>query len=145
MKSLMKRQSNDVGSRMLDSWFEDFFTAPSMFANRSEEFIPRVDIRDAEDHLAMTFEVPGMKKEDIKVSVKEGLLTVAGQREVSREENNEMYVRREIQSGGFSRQFSLPKTVRTDDVSAEYKNGILEIKLAKLEEAKPKEVEIKIS
>ena len=145
MKNLVKRQSNDVGSRMLDSWFEDFFTAPSIFANRTEEFIPRVDIRDAEDHLAMTFEVPGMKKEDIKVSVKEGILTVSGSREIAHEDSNEQYVRREIQSGAFSRQFSLPKTVRTDNVSAEYKNGILEVRLAKLEEAKPKEVEIKVS
>lgn len=145
MKSLMKRQSNDVGSRLLDTWFEDFFTAPSIFANRTDEFMPRVDIRDAEDHLAMTFEVPGMKKDDIKVSVKEGILTVSGSREFTSEEENERYVRREIQSGSFSRQFSLPKTVRTDNVNAEYKNGILEIRLAKLEEAKPKEVEIKVS
>ena len=145
MKSLMKRQSNDVGSRLLDTWFEDFFTAPSIFANRTDEFMPRVDIRDAEDHLAMTFEVPGMKKDDIKVSVKEGILTVSGSREITSEEDHERYVRREIQSGSFSRQFSLPKTVRTDNVNAEYKNGILEIRLAKLEEAKPKEVEIKVS
>jgi len=144
MTNLMKRQNNEVGSRLLDPWFEDFFAAPSIFATRETEFTPRVDIRDAEDHLAMTFEVPGMKKEDFKVSVKEGILTVSGSREMENTQENEHWVRREIQSGTFSRQFTLPKTVRTDSINAEYKNGILEIRLAKLEEAKPKEVEIKV-
>ena len=145
MKSLMKRQTNDLGSRLLDPFFEDFFSAPSLFARSGSDFVPRVDIRDAGDHLTLSFEVPGMKKEDFKVSVKDNMLTVSGTREEREEESTESYVRREIQTGSFCRQFALPPTVRVDNIGAEYKNGILTVSLAKLEEAKPKEIDVKIS
>lgn len=145
MKSLMNRPNSVPGNRLLDPFFEDFFSAPSLFARADSDFVPRVDIRDSKDHLTLSFEVPGMKKEDFKVSVKDNILSVSGSREVRDEESNEQYIRREIQTGSFCRQFTLPPTVRVDNIDAQYKNGILAVSLAKLEEAKPKEIEIKIS
>ena len=145
MKSLMKRQSGELGSHLLDPFFEDFFSAPGMFARSASDFVPRVNIRDTGDHLSLSFEVPGMKKEDFKVAVKDNILSVSGSRDINEEEDNEQYIRREIRTGSFCRQFTLPHTVRVDNIGAEYKNGILTVLLAKLEEAKPKEIEIKIS
>ena len=145
MRNLMKRQTNDLGSRLLDPLFEDFFSAPSLFARNSTDFVPRVDIRDTGDHLTLAFEVPGMAKEDFKVSVKDNMLTVCGTREEREEQETDRHIRREIQTGSFCRQFTLPPTVRVDTIGAEYKNGILTVSLAKLEEAKPKEIEVRIS
>ena len=129
----------------MDRVFGDFFTVPT-FANDSEaEFMPRVNIRDTKDNVVLSFELPGMEKKDIKVVVKDGNLIVSGQRELRNEEKDETFIRSEIRTGKFCRSFSLPETVNPENVGADYKNGILEIKLTKLEEVKPKEIEVKVS
>jgi HSP20 family protein len=143
MKSLMKRPAET--NRWLDPLFEDFFSAPSLFSRWDSDFTPRVDIVETKDHLMMTFEVPGMEKNDIKVQIKDNVLSISGDRESRTEDSHENYIRREIRSGSFCRQFTLPRTVDTNTINAEYKNGILEVRLDKLEEAKPKEIEIKVS
>ena len=143
MKSLMKRPAE--ANRWLDPLFEDFFSAPALFNRWDSEFTPRVDIRETEDHMLMSFEVPGMDKKDIKVQIKDNVLSISGSRESKSEDSGENYVRREIKSGSFCRQFTLPRTVDTGSIKAEYKNGILEVRLDKLEEAKPKEIDIKVS
>jgi len=143
MKSLMKRTPET--NRWLDPFFEDFFSAPSMFNRWESEYTPRVDIVEKEDYLSMSFEVPGMDKKDIKVQIKDNILSISGNRESKSEENGDSYVRREIRTGSFCRQFTLPRTVDTSAIKAEYKNGILEVRLDKREEAKPKEIDIKVS
>jgi HSP20 family protein len=145
MKSLMKGQTHDQGSQLFDPIFEDFFSVPSLFAGSDSDFVPRVDIRDSKDHLTLSFEVPGMKKEDFKVSVKDTVLSISGNRVVREEKTDDTFLRREILTGSFCRQFTLPPTVRVDNIDAEYRNGVLTVSLAKFEEAKPKEIEIKIS
>jgi len=79
------------------------------------------------------------------VTMHDGLLTVSGRREFKQESKDDSCVRREIHSGEFSRSFTLPDTVDADKIQADYRNGLLEIKLAKLEEVKPKEIEVKVS
>ncbi|MBD3404252.1 Hsp20 family protein [candidate division GN15 bacterium] len=143
MKSLMKRPEQK--SRWLDPIFEDFFSAPSLFNRWDYEYSPRVNIRETEDQLAMTFEIPGMNKDDIKVRINDNVLSVSGTREDKHEDKDGSWIRREIMSGSFCRQFTLPNTVDTNSVNAEYRDGVLEITLEKREEAKPKEIDIAVS
>ena len=129
----------------VDRMFSDFFGNPVVLNDSDSEFMPRVNISDTKDHVTLSFEIPGMEKKDIKVVVKDGNLIVSGQREFTTEEKDETFVRSEIRTGKFCRSFSLPETISADNISADYKNGILLVKLAKLEEVKPKEIEVKVS
>lgn len=132
-------------TRDIDRVFSDFFSVPAMVNDQDSEFVPRVNIRDTKDNVTLSFELPGMEKKDIKVVVKDGNLIVSGQRELRNEEKDETFIRSEIRTGKFCRSFSLPETVNAENVGADYKNGILEIRLTKLEEVKPKEIEVKVS
>ncbi len=131
--------------RDMDRVFSDFFGSPTNLNDQEAEFMPRVNIKDSKDDVALAFELPGMEKKDIKVMVKDGNLIVSGQREFKTEEKDETFIRSEIRTGSFCRSFTLPETVNAENIGADYKNGILEIRLAKLEEVKPKEIEVKVS
>ena len=86
-----------------------------------------------------------MEKDNFKINVKDNVLTVSGERKDESEEKADNYIRSEIRSGSFSRSFTLPKTVDVDKINADYKNGILELTLGKREEAKPREIDVKVS
>ena len=132
-------------TRDIDRVFNDFFAVPA-FANEPDtEFMPKVNIRDTKDSVILSFELPGMEKKDIKVVVKDGNLIVSGQREFRNEEKDETFIRTEIRTGKFCRSFTLPESVNAENVGADYKSGILDIRLTKLEEVKPKEIEVKVS
>jgi HSP20 family protein len=131
--------------REMDNLFNSFFKIPSFRTERCCDFMPRVNIKDTENDVALTFELPGMEKKDIKVMVKDDILTVSGDRNFKSEEKDNGFVRTEISTGSFSRSFTLPDMVDSEKISADYKNGLLEIKLTKREEVKPKEIEVKAS
>lgn len=145
MTYLTVRPKRDVFTSDLDNWFEDFLRWPARARQTANGFAPRVNIEETDDEVRLDFELPGMDKKDIKVTIHDGVLTVSGKRELKNEAKDEQCVRREIHSGEFSRSFTLPDTVNVDKINADYKNGILEVKLAKLEEVKPKEIEVKVS
>jgi len=136
---------NNVAGRWLDPFLEDFFSIPSVFDRRDDGFTPRVNITESEEKLIFTFELPGLDKNDIKVSVANQVLTVTGRREGRMKSEKERLIREEIRVGGFERQFTLPELVRTDSVDAKFHNGILTIELEKKEEVKPREIEVKVS
>ncbi len=138
-------KSNENRNRLLDPFLEDFFSVPSVFDRRAEGFVPRVNITESADKLIFTFEVPGMDKKDIKVSITNRVLSVSGKRETRMKSENERLIRDEILEGMFERQFTLPETVDSDSIDARYANGILTIELEKKEEVKPKEIEVKVS
>ena len=145
MTYLTVRPKRDPWTGEIDNWFEDFFRWPVRGREHQEGFAPKVNVDETKGEVKLTFELPGMDKSDIKVTVQEGILTVSGKREFKQESKDDCCVRREIRSGEFSRSFTLPDTVNGDKITADYNNGLLEIKLAKLEEVKPKEIEVKIS
>lgn len=131
-----------------DRLFNSFFNHGNfpVFNSASQgDFNPKVNIVDSKDNINITFELPGMEKSDIKVLVKDNVLTVSGERKFESKVKDENYVRTEIHSGSFSRSFDLPDTVDGDNVSADYKNGLLLVTLAKKEEKKPKEIEVQVS
>ena len=106
---------------------------------------PFVDISESDDAIMVTAEVPGMKKEDIKVSIQDNILTLSGEKKQEKEDKGKNYHRIERAFGVFERSFSLPVSVQSDKVKAVYKEGILTITLPKSEEAKPKEISVSVS
>jgi len=128
----------------MDRLFEDFFGSPARWEANEAAFSPRTDIQEDENELSLTFELPGMDKGDIKVSVVDGVLSVSGERKFKKEDKGANYIRSEIRTGSFSRSFTLPDTVDADKISADYKDGLLLVKMAKKEEVKPKEIEVKV-
>jgi len=106
---------------------------------------PAVDIFETEQELVLKAELPGFDEKDIDVRVEKNTLTVSGERKYDKEFKEENALRMERYYGTFNRTFTLPNTVKLDAVKAEYKSGVLTVKLPKLEEAKPKQIKIAVS
>jgi HSP20 family protein len=105
---------------------------------------PVVDISEDNNEVKIVSELPGMRREDVKVSVDEGVLTIRGERKFTEEKHKKDYHRIERCYGNFTRSFTLPSNLQTDQIKANMHDGLLEITLPKKEEAKPKEIEIKV-
>ena len=110
----------------------------------TSSFAPAVDVYEDEHKVTLKIEVPGIEEKDIDVRVENNTLTVHGERKIEKEEKEENYRRIERQYGSFTRTFTLPNTVDTDSVSANYEKGVLKVKLAKKAEAKPKQIKVNV-
>lgn len=106
-------------------------------------WLPPVDIREKEDALMFAVELPGMTKDDIDITLENNVLTVAGERKFEKETKGEEFHRLERSYGHFTRSFTLPSSIRTDKVDANFENGVLHISLPKQESAKPKKISIR--
>ena len=107
-------------------------------------FVPPVDIYEDEHSISLRLEVAGMHEKDIDIRLENNTLTVRGERNFEKEEKEENFHRIERRYGTFSRSFTLPNTVDSEKVEANYESGVLKIKLAKRAEAKPKQVKINV-
>jgi HSP20 family protein len=107
-------------------------------------FVPPVDIYEDEHTIQLKLEVPGIDEKDLDIKVENNVLTVSGERKLEKEEKEENFHRVERRYGSFSRSFTLPNTVDTENVQADYHNGVLNIRLAKRAEAKPKQIKVNI-
>lgn len=105
---------------------------------------PAVDIVENENELVLDVELPGIDKKDIKIGVDNGVLSISGERSFSNEVKEENYHRIERSYGSFYRSFTLPTSVESDKIDAGYADGILKIRLPKREEAKPRQIEVKV-
>lgn len=105
---------------------------------------PSVDIIEEDDKVMLKADMPGLEKNDIKVVVNDGLLTITGHRNKTREENKKGFTRTERFMGTFSRSFNLPKWADGSKVQADYKNGVLTLTIPKSEAVRPKEIEIQV-
>jgi len=115
------------------------------FANAAT-WMPPVDIyQNGEHELVLKAELPDMSREDIDVSVENFVLTIKGEKKNDREVKEEQYHHAERRYGSFSRSFSLPHTVDTSKVAAEYKHGVLTVRVPLREEAKPRQVTIDVA
>jgi len=103
---------------------------------------PVIDIYKDNDHLVITAEIPGVEKKDISVNVEDRVLTLKGNRASEKEVKKEHYYRRERCSGGFERRFTLPADVDAENIEANLKNGLLEIRIPKAEKHKAKKITI---
>jgi len=109
------------------------------------EWSPLVDISENDREYLIKAEVPGVRKEDVKVMAEQGTLTIMGERKFEQEEPGRKYHRVERAYGSFGRSFSLPDDASPAKVSAEFKDGVLVVHLVKDEKVKPQQVEVKIS
>ena len=109
------------------------------------EWSPLVDIVEDENEYRIKAELPAMKKEDVRLTVDNGVLTISGKRKYEQEEKQEKHHRIERAYGSFVRSFSLPEDADGSKVTADYKDGVLHVHLPKSEKAKPKSIEIKVS
>ncbi len=109
-------------------------------------WVPPVDIYETSNHeLVLRAELPDVPREDIALRVENNTLTISGQRKMDSEIREEQYHRIERTYGTFSRAFTLPPTVDTSAIGAEYKNGVLTVRLPLREEAKPKQIQVQVS
>ena len=122
---------------LVGSFFNDF---PSYNPKRS--FAPLVDIYEKDDNFFIEAQIPGVKKEDINIEVKNGQLFISAESCKENEINEDKYYRKEISKGKFVRSFYLPDSVDKDNLKANFNNGILKIEIPKAEKEKPKQISI---
>ncbi|MFH1943643.1 MAG: Hsp20/alpha crystallin family protein [bacterium] len=126
--------------------FNAFFTrSPEKAEEGSLLWTPLVDIVETDEEITVMAEIPGMRKEDVKISIQDNILTLKGEKKQEKESNKKNSHRMERSYGVFEKSFSLPSSIQTDKVKASYKDGILTIHLPKAQEAKPKEIDISVN
>ena len=140
------RELEDMNDR-LNRVFGRSIASPrdSKDAMRTFDWAPSVDVLETAEDFQVKAELPDVKKEDVKVSVDGGMLRIEGERKQEKEEKGKKWHRIERSYGSFMRTFSLPENIDDAKVQAEFKDGILNVRLPKSEKAKPKSVEVKIS
>jgi len=128
-----------------DRMMDEFFNLAPSRSNTAEvcEWVPRVDIREEKDRYVADFELPGLEKGDVEVTLEDGVLTVTGERKSEESTENDKVYRRERFYGKFSRSLRLPNDVDAERIEAGFKNGVLRIAVGKKDEAKPRTIEIK--
>ncbi len=134
----MQREIN----RMFDSFFRGAPADDDAFV--ASDWIPAVDIAEHENEYLVKLELPGVSKEDVKITMQNNILTVRGEKKKEKESKSSSYHRVERSYGAFQRNFTLPSTVKADRIDASYSDGILTIVLPKAEEARPKQIEVKV-
>jgi HSP20 family protein len=135
------RNLNDIQgevSQLLDS----FFGRPATVAIGERMWAPLADMYETKDDLFVTLELPGVREKDVSVSITGDMLTVKGERRCERDLKDEGYYRLERVYGKFERSIPLPIPVQAEKVKATYRDGVLEIRMPKVEEVKPKEIKI---
>jgi HSP20 family protein len=140
------RELEDVSDRL-----NRMFARPGARTSNGKEtmivadWTPSVDISETENEYQIKAEIPDVKKEDVKVTLEDGVLTIQGERKHEKEERGKKYHRIERSYGSFVRTFSLPDVIDDEKVKAEFKDGVLNLHLPKSEKAKPKAIEVKVA
>lgn len=127
-------------NRVFDSFFHGA-DEPNLF---NGAWMPAVDVAEEDDAYVVKVELPGVNKDDVKITLESNILTIRGEKKVESEVKQKNYHRTERSYGSFQRSFTLPTSVKNDKIDAVYKDGILTVSLPKAEEAKPKQIEVKV-
>ncbi|HSN68076.1 MAG TPA: Hsp20/alpha crystallin family protein [Thermoanaerobaculia bacterium] len=110
----------------------------------SGTWAPPVDVMEEKDAIRVVAELPGMKKEDIEIQFENGVLTIRGQRAIEKDSSDKTFHRVERVYGNFVRSFTLPRSVDADKIDATYRDGVLDVRVPKKEEAKPRQIAINV-
>ena len=136
----MERMFDDFfGKRLRPLWGERWWPTRTLDVSA-----PAVDLYEENDEIVAKVELPGLEKDDIEVNISNHLLTIKGEKKKEEEIKDADYYRSERSYGSFSRTVDLPKEVQVEKAQASFKNGVLEIRLPKTEEAKKKEIKVKV-
>jgi HSP20 family protein len=137
----------------MERMFHEFWRRPFLSPWEQERWwpgralslqVPAVDVYEDKDDVVVKAEVPGLSKDDLEVDLAESVLTIRGEKKKEEEIKEKNFYRSERSSGSFSRSLELPAEVKTDQAKATFKDGILEIRIPKTEEAKKKSFKVKI-
>ena len=122
--------------------FNTVFDAPAVGSGGARRWTPAMDLLETEDHFVLRADLPGMSEEDVSIELEDNVLTVSGERKSNHEENREGFYRVERAFGAFSRSLTLPKGVDPESVSAGFDQGVLEVRIPKPAERKPRKISI---
>ena len=126
----------------MDRVWDSFLEGRPM--RRAGEWLPSIDVSETKSDLVIKAELPGMDPKDIDISLSNGFLTIKGEKNQEKEEKDENYYLIERSYGSFMRSVRLPREVQSDKITASFKNGVLRVTLPKSEEAKKKEIKVKV-
>jgi HSP20 family protein len=129
--------------------FNTFFDSPSIRGANGVQaplsrWIPAMDVVEGAEEFVLRADLPGMSESDVKIEVEENVLTISGERKSEHEQRNQGYYRVERASGSFSRSLTLPEGVDAESIQASFANGVLEVKIPKPEQPKPRKVQISL-
>jgi HSP20 family protein len=122
--------------------FNNVFDAPAGNSGTMRRWMPAMDLVETDDHFVLRADLPGLSEDDIKIELEDGTLTVSGDRKAEHESKNEGYYRVERAFGSFSRSLTLPQGVDPEAVTASFDRGVLEVRVRKPEQRKPRRIEI---
>ena len=126
-------------TREVDRLFDAFFGQPERGGRR---WVPPMDLVEAGDHFVLKADLPGLREEDVNLEVQDGTLTISGERKAEHEASESGWYRIERSFGSFTRSLTLPERVDASAISAEFKDGVLEVRIPKPEEHKPQRIAI---
>ena len=129
----------DIFDRNMSRFFDSLFDVAKTRDFPMSMTMPKTDIVDDKDHYTVHMDLPGMKKEDLKVELKDSVLTISGERKDEKKTEKKNYISREIRHGSFLRRFNLPEGVTQDKIDAKLENGTLEVVIPKPPEIQKKE------
>jgi HSP20 family protein len=138
------RELERMRKEMDHLWNSFFEERPRLKAEEVREWFPSLDVVETKDNIVVKAEIPGMDPKEIDISLSNEILTIKGEKKQEKEEKEENYHLIERTHGKFVRSVRLPGEVKSEKINASYKNGVLNITLPKSEEAKQKEVKIKV-
>lgn len=126
--------------------FTTFFDTPTTAANGGamRRWVPAMDLVEAEDHFVLTADLPGLSQEDVTIEVQDKVLTLSGERRAEHETREQGFYRLERATGAFSRSLTLPEGIDPEMVTARFDKGVLEVRIPKPEERKPRRIEIAV-
>jgi HSP20 family protein len=122
--------------------FNTVFDAPAGNGGTLRRWMPAMDLVETDDHFVLRADLPGLSEDDINIELEDGTLTVSGERKAEHESKNEGYYRVERAFGSFSRSLTLPQGIDPEAVSASFDRGVLEVRVPKPEQRKPRRIEI---
>jgi HSP20 family protein len=139
------REINSLQSEM-NRLFNSFFDTPTGSAGNggARRWLPAMDLVETDDHFVLRADLPGLSEGDVNVELEDNVLTVSGERKAERESRREGYYRIERASGNFQRSLTLPEGVNAEAIEASFDKGVLEVRIPKPEERKPRKVAISV-
>jgi HSP20 family protein len=135
---------------MVSSLFSDFLSStPTFLSERRRsllegEWLPRIDVAETEENVIVTAEIPGVKQDDVTITVTDDILTIKGEKKEEKEIKREDYCSIERSYGSFMRSITLPSSVQADKAKATHKDGVLTVTIPKSESAKPKSIKVNV-
>ncbi len=122
--------------------FNTVFEAPATGNGGARRWVPAMDLVETAEHFVLRADLPGLTEQDVSIELEDNVLTLSGERRAEHEEKREGFYRVERASGAFSRSLTLPKGVDAEAVTAGFENGVLEVRIPKPEERKPRKISI---